>query len=453
MSIQFKGKLEKVTWNQVRAEVSKINPEFAAIIDEIDPSDQYWVAKVTYPYGSLVMKKALLMLPNKDGDIVPITDPSMDPEIRDGLEYNLKSNPVSFVLKNTFEIFLPLEDSTIPIPVQLSGLIYTGAAFGAWRVLNIDESQHPAFIWDMSAGARSIFMLPKISEEKKHMKLRKVYNINTLTPRNLMDHWEIFRELANHSSIKNPWVAEIIYFSKTWFDHLKDHKWRKFYSHFQNAGWKGSEFWRNVPLYNLIFSLIVKDYEGKLNASIMDTVKYLLYIGMGSVSGHAPALNDQGGPFSQIQRIYQEDYDLKNYPPIIMQPTTFNLYDHNSRSVYYSLQFPNALEFKPNNRVRTSIISDLHEIRALLNRCQQELSCDKFNIKGIPLHDLFHCANYDYFHNGVELHYGMKNSTEISINDETFLKTIDGKTYENFPDASSFVRGCIRVSHKKNNKI
>ncbi len=105
MTMPLKGSFEKLTWKQVRADVAKVNPAFAKIIDELSPSDKYWVAKVRYPYGSLVMKKALLMLPNAKGDIVPITDSSIDKNIREGLDYNLNSNPVSLVLKNTFEIF------------------------------------------------------------------------------------------------------------------------------------------------------------------------------------------------------------------------------------------------------------------------------------------------------------------------------------------------------------
>lgn len=76
MVVNFKGKLEKLVWKDVRKEVAKVNPAFAKLIDELNPSDKYWVAKVTYPYGSLVLDKAILMLPNEKGDIVPITDPS-----------------------------------------------------------------------------------------------------------------------------------------------------------------------------------------------------------------------------------------------------------------------------------------------------------------------------------------------------------------------------------------
>ncbi len=169
MTLFSKGSLEKLTWDQVRQDVIRVNPKLANIIDEIAPSNAYWIAKATYPYGSLVMEKSVLMLPNREGSIVPITDSSLETEFQEGLGYNLQSNPVSIVLNNSFEIFLPLEDRTIP----LSGLILPGTVFGAWRILSSKKAEQTAFIWNMTAGARSVFMLPKITESKKHAQLKK----------------------------------------------------------------------------------------------------------------------------------------------------------------------------------------------------------------------------------------------------------------------------------------
>lgn len=441
----FKGRFEKLTWEQVRQDVARVNGKLAKIIDEIAPGNKYWVAKVAYPYGSMPMQKSLFMLPNKEGDIVPITDISIDPTIQKGLGYNLNSNPVSMVLNNTFEIFLSLEDRTIP----LSGPAYPGAVFGTWRVLNPEKTQHPAFIWDMAAGARSVFMLPKITEAKKHLQLKKAYNLTVNVPRSLMGHWEVFRQLANHSSFKKPWNAEILYFSHQWFEHLDDNRWKPFYYYFHDSAWSASEIWRNQFIWNLIFSLILEKYEARPSAYIMDTAKYLLYMGVAAFSGFAPTRNNLAGPFEEIQKIYTEEYGLRNYPPIIMQPDIFNMFDSKAHPVYYSLQFPNALEFKPSSRVRTSIVSDLHEIKSLMMRYEQELSSNKFNIGGTSLHDVFHYTQYDYFHNGVELHAGMRNSAEMAKEDKNLITTLDGNLHNTFPDTCSFVKGCIRLSHKK----
>lgn len=442
-TLSFKGNFEKLSWRQVRQDVAKVNAEFTKIIDEISPNDKHWIAKVTYPYGSLVMQKSVLMLPNKAGDIVPITDPTIDSSIQEGLGYNLNSNPVSIVLNNTFEIFLPLEDRTIP----LSGLIYPGTAFGAWRVLNPKRPEQPAFLWDMTTGARSVFMLPKITEFKKHMQLKKTYNLTVDVPHSLMEHWEIFKQLANYPSFPQPWNAEILYFSHQWFKHLNDNRWKPFYYYFHDSAWGGSELWRNQFIWDIIFSLILKNYETRLNADVMDTTKNLLYMGVGALPGFAPVRDNSAGPFEEIQRIYSKEYELRNYPPIIMQPALFNMYDKKTHPVYYSLQFPSAAEFKPSSRTRMSIISDLHEIRSLMNRCKHELLSDKFNLKGTSMSELFYRVQYDYFHNGVELHSGMRNSVEMAREDKALITTLDGHLHDAFPDTCSFVKGCIRLSY------
>ena len=445
MTLKFKGKLEKLTWAQVRDDVFKVNPKLAKIIDDLNPDSNHWLARVTYPYGCEVMKESLLMLPNDQGDIVPITDASLNSVIKHGLGYNLNSNPVSLVLKNSFEIFLPLDDRTIP----LSGLIYAGTAFGASRILALSKkSQQPAFIWDMTSGGRSVSMLPKITEVKKHKRLMKEYQLPMQTPKTLLNHWDIFRHIANHESAENSWSAQILFFSASWFDHLEDAKWKNFYDYFRNSIWCDAGLTINHVIWNLVFSLILKDYEIRPSAYILDTVKYLLYMSVGAFTGLAPARDNTGGPFETIQRIYLEDYELKNYAPVIIQPVVFNTDELSASPGYYSLQNPIAFEFKQNSRVKTSIISDLHEIRNLIIRYEKEVSTKKFNLEQTVLGTVFDNVQFDYFHNNVELHQGMRNSIDIFQEDPSFSTTIDGRKFNEYPDNSSFVRGCVRLAKK-----
>lgn len=444
MSLSFKGSAEKLSWKQARADVAKVNPEFAKLIDELNPGNKYWLVKATYPYGCPVLQRSVLTLPNAKGHVVPITDSSIDPEIKQGLGYNLNSNPVSLVLNNSFEIFLPLADRTIP----LSGIIKPGTAFGAWRVLNPKNTEQPVFVWEMTAGARSVFMLPKITETLKHQKLEKTLGVNLPLPRTLMQHFDVFKIIANSEQMSHkPWNAQILYFCEDWFKHLNDSKWAAFYSYFHRSGWAANEFWRNQPIWNLIFSLVLQNYESKPNAYVMDTAKYLLNMGVGAMPGMGPVCDTLTGPFDFIQEVYNSVYEIRNYPPIIMQPHFFDLKDQNANPVYYSLQFPNALEFKPSTRQRASVISDLHEIKSLMKRYENDLISNKYNIDGTSLMILFDKVKYTYFHSAVDLHDGMCDSSEMK--DDIYLRTtLDGKVYENFPSTCLFGKGCVQVSHK-----
>lgn len=440
-----KGKLETLAWSEARPEIQKFNPTLAKLIDELDPGEDHFFLKATYPFGGSALEKANLVLPNdKDGTLVPITDSSVSNKVKEAIGYNLNSNPVSIILKNTFEVYLPLPDRTIP----LNGLMQPGTTFGTFRILNPDGSQQPKFLWNMTAGARSMFMLPRITETKKHMHLKKKYGLTADKPASLINHWEIFKQLSRYSDFPQPWDAEILFFSKKWFEHQDDPKWFGFYYYFHRSVWSGTEFVRNQPIWNLIFSLILQDYETRPSAYITDTTKYLMHVAIGAQPGFAPASNNLAGPIEGLQEIYSEDYELKNYPPIIMVPERFNMLDATTSPVYYSLQFPTAIEFGKSSRLRPSLIHDLHDIRALMMRYEKDLLADKYQVENTPIYDLFKKVKFDYFHNHVELHTGMRNSSEMAKEDPNLLTTVNGRRYKEFPDMCSFVKGCVRLSHK-----
>lgn len=447
MPHQNKGRLEVLTWEKVRKQVAEIKPDFAKIIDDTNPGDDHFFVKCTYPFGSKVLKDATFMIPSaEDGRLVPLTDPSVNKKIKGAMSYNLNSNPVSMVLKNSFEIYYPLEDRTIPL---LNGLIPPGTIFGTFRVLHPEGSYQPKFLWEMTAGHRSMFMLPKITEAKKHMKIKKQFGLSVDKPMSLMSHWKVFKELSNHPDFPQAWNAEILFFSKKWFDHLDDKAWAPFYYYLHRLVWGGTEPWRNQPIWNLIFSLILQKYEAKPSAYVCDTVKCLMNIAIGAQSGFAPARNNIGGPIEGLQKIYQEEYGLKNYPPIIMSPAQFEMKNANATPAYYSLQFPTAMEFGKSSRIRTSLISDLHDIRALFLRYKHDILSNKYLTQDTPVHDLFNLVDLDYFHNNVELHPGMRSSKDMARGDDGLLTTLDGEEYKDFPDMCAFVKGCIRLSKKK----
>jgi hypothetical protein len=148
--------IEELSWENVRSDILKINPEFVDAVDKVGPDKKHTVFKIRYYYGDEILKRAVFHVPNEQGRLVPITDSSILPHIRESLGYNLGSNPVMMLLNNALEIFLPLEDRTI----SMNSLVAPGRIVGTYRLLtDTPISHHPAFVWDMTAGARSIFLL------------------------------------------------------------------------------------------------------------------------------------------------------------------------------------------------------------------------------------------------------------------------------------------------------
>ncbi len=442
MGAKKRYNVEELSWSSIREDVVNTNSALAKIIDQINPTKELSFLKISYPYGSEIFKNGSFYLPNSSGQLVPIEHQTIHPHIKNLLTYPSASIPVCLILKNSIELSMALKDRII----SFCGLITSGELFGEQQIFSSEESgKLPLFLWNITAGARSIFMLPKISEKEKHNKLKKTLRLKQNKPKNYLDHWEIFRSIANNSDFQHPWTTEILFFPKNWFDHLHDPAWSDFYHYILKSLWKKAEFSYNQLLWNTIFSIIQNDKDIKPNLYTANTVKHLLAIGAGAFPGFAPTTDNTAAPTHGIQEAYRNIYNLQHYPPIIMQPKRFSIDNPSSQPVYYSLPFPSTNEFGSKSRKRSIFITELHEIKSLLNKYVSVLSSGELDIGKTTLNDIVRKVKYDYYHNNVDLYYEMKESKEIPLEDPSFLSTNN----KDFPETSSFFKGCIRISKKK----
>ncbi len=144
------------------------------------------------------------------------------------------------------EAIVSFEKKIIPY-----GLMSSGTLFGLWRIFDT-LGNHPISLWNMVSGARSLFMLPKISNNIHHTKLKKAHRLISETPKEIMDHWLVFCELAER--MHSPWTSKILFFSNAWFERLDDPAWLPLKCYFYKELWDGSSFNRNKFLWNLTFS-------------------------------------------------------------------------------------------------------------------------------------------------------------------------------------------------------
>lgn len=441
MQTNNQATMEELQWKDIRDQVAKKNAELARIIDELNPTAEYTIFKASYPFGCEILKNGLLHVPNNKSELVPLTSNEIPERIKHKLNYNNNTNPVSLILNNSAEFFIVLASNTIP----LYGLIPPGKVFGTWRVLNPTGTHSPAFIWNMTAGARSIFMLPKISETAGYNKLRRAFQLHAEKPKSLLDHWKIFKEIAVHPDFGETWSVEILYFTRRWFEQLNDKKWHDFKMYLLDKAWQSSEFFRNQFIWDLAFSLIQRQRNIKPNPYIADTVKHLLAMGIGALPGFAAALDDSAAPVRRLQDVFTSIYQLQDYAPIIMQPQFFTL--EHARPIYYSLQYPTTIEFSPKSREGSTKIFDLYEIKSLLTKYITDIHSDALNVSGTPLYDLPEKVQYDFFHTDIENYTGIRLSKDISVEDATFTQVPAGMS-NNFPANSTFIRGCVRITAK-----
>ncbi len=431
-------------WQDCREEIMQVNPDFAAIIDEIDPPKDFRIYRGEFSYGHKIVHRGVLHLPDKEGINYPITSSHLDSRIRDDLAYNANSNPVSMVLNNSVEMYLQLEDRIIPAVQPLQ----TGTLFGVWRIMSPGTRSHPSFLWELSSGVRSIFMLPKISDTKSHARLKRKYNIAIHKPRDYLEHSKLFSALANHEAFSQPWTSKIAMFSKKWFDYLKDPAWNKLYVFLLSQAWDSSSNWRDKFLWDFIFSYIEKEKDLKPTPYIAKVVKHLLSVATNSACGFEPATNSKLAPIEGLQRLYIEDYGLKQYPPIIMQPHYFDMYTDNSLPVYTSLQVPTQLEFASKHSERTSTIQNLHIAGTLLKQYVQQLKQGDYLIENTSYYDLHEKVQFDFFHSAAADYHDVRGSDLIPEQDERFFHSLVETSNKDFPTNNTFIRGCTRIMCK-----
>lgn len=295
--------IQKVFWQDIRNDVHQVNPTIAEIIDELSPGQDYPLYLTTLPYGVEMVKDGVLHLPDDNNVLHSIHD--LPAEIQEHLSYNGGSNPAGVNLGKPLELFLDLE--TMPVPYAV---IPKGAVFGFWKQMDQGISHCPeTFIWGMTSGVRSLFMLPSISNEKAHTRLKSLYAFQLEKPKQIRAHWDVFRHIA-WGTTDETWRTQTLFFSKAWIDKIHDPAWKALKFHLLDKLWDGSSYWRNQYMWDIIFKLIEQKFNYR-HSYYSDIVKQILTISTGALPGYSICVNEEAAPIKAIQHAYLDVYQLR----------------------------------------------------------------------------------------------------------------------------------------------
>lgn len=149
-----------------------------------------------------------------DGKTISINDIRIPESLKQSLAYS--SLPLACIINNSCEVFVQEEQRIIPL-----NFLETGELFGLFELMcSLTQTSivHKT-IWNVSAGARSVFMLPSVSNVISYRRIYKKFNINDCVSKEFNDqHWSIFCNI-NNSNKQNTWETTILVFSKEWFEH------------------------------------------------------------------------------------------------------------------------------------------------------------------------------------------------------------------------------------------
>lgn len=435
------SRLQVVSWSDVRSTFARLNPQLHKIIDAISPDDSFRLYKMSYPYGSNILRNGIFYLPNQVNHFVPITDPSIDKRTREDLFYNMRSNPICMAVKNNSEVYLELDDMVIPyIKFQ------PGRLLGTWGMLEVMSPQggsfHPGGIWNMSAGMRSLFMLPKIGDKTFHKRLQQEFNITTPTPKNLTQQWYVFKDIVAQQQTDESWEFELICFSKKWFENKNDPQWLPFYNHLLEQTLHNSDYIRNKSFWDLVFSIIRKEQGIPPSSYINDMVKQLYAISCGFGLGFAPSVDEFDGPVKLLQEAYVHGNYKLNYLPVMMSPHQFD----GTRPVYFSLNHTTALEFSKKATRRESMIEDTVKLAHALESFQKGFHACNFDFSETKFYKLLAKTQFDSFYDGVTDYSAIHPISELFRMDDGFHQVLIDHDDLALPQRGNFIRSCVRIN-------
>jgi hypothetical protein len=430
--------LEEVEWSNISDDIYKINPQLAQKCDYVNMHNKCPIFKVKYLYGLPIIKGGEFYLPTLDGKIISIKDEKVPASLRQSLAY--AHLPLACIINNSSEIFIEEEQRIIPL-----NFLKTGQLFGLFELID-SLTQSPILrqsIWNVSAGARSVFMLPSVSNAISNRRICKKLNIHNHVHEevNNQQHWSIFRNIINSNNKKNIWHTTILVFTNKWFEHQNNIAYAEFYKYLVNQCWAQVQLLQGFSEHDklwLLFTRAINKRNLKPRTYIIDTIKHLISIAQGIGMAFEPSIDDTNLPASLIQQVYIKDYNLRNYIPNIMQPAKLT----KGNKVYYSLSMPTVPNSSLHCNNPPSIIEDQRNIKYLLDIFMDIISNQK-NRLNTDLENI----KFEYFHSNNDESYQINASAMIPEDDFRFFSYNNSYTDNRiFCASSSFFKGCVRIS-------
>ncbi len=427
--------IEQVTWASIRERVLRLNPNLAEVIDEINPSKKHPFFIASYPYGAKIVDSGCFYLPLKQGDLVSSLDSKIPESIATRVCY--ADIPLCLTLSNSNEVFVETEQRVVPL-----NFFHPGDLFGVFEVMNQITKIHSKPAWSITAGARTTFLLPRISDAMGHNRMRKEFHISAEPPKNLFAHYDIFRQIAANAK-NNTWKNEILIFPKEWFED-DGHMSTKLYKFLLTLCWQQLQLFRDTIESNLRWSSFAEEMGSrnmKPRPYLVDMVKHLISITYGGTVAFIPTTDSSALPVDIVQPAYTNIYKLENYLPTIIQPIKFNSH---TQPVYCSLSLSTVLDSSSYYRNAPSIIEDARDLRNLMRIFVEAIYRRHIISKDDPII----CTDYDFFHTEEDMNFQINEGRKIVAQDKRFYAFSD-RFKDKVPcENSTFFRGCIRIKRK-----
>ena len=115
--------LKKLYWENIKHDIRKVDNEFAKLVDERSPDEEYPLYISSYKYGETIGDNLGTILKSKKGEIYRLGDQSTPNDILENLGYGISNSPLMMILDKKFEwyIFDQTNQSSFPIYIEGPG--------------------------------------------------------------------------------------------------------------------------------------------------------------------------------------------------------------------------------------------------------------------------------------------------------------------------------------------
>ncbi len=378
MAIELNPYIEQLSWAEARELILPVNPDFVRHADELELPKECCIFKVRYRYGDYLVKDGELMLRSNSGQNISINNEELPSILKEKLTY-APCVPMGINLNRNIEVFYKsLDGRIIPMVFQKLGGVFALTALLSDSNLVMDQGS----FWNLTAGVRSIYSIPKISLTLNHKKIARELGLSLEPPKSMQDQWEFFREIFQSEKHESNWELEVIYFSEEWSKLESGTSWLKFNHFLRKSVWNNAVFFRYLYQASYIMSQATSVANIRCTPNIVSTLKHILYLAGSFLPGLSLNGNELAYPREILCYLYKEVYGLE-YRPQFMSLAYFDPKVENS--IYYALSLPTQLEFYPENTPHKSKFDELRDLAYSLRKIK-----DLFTTNTLGIGDLQH---------------------------------------------------------------
>tara|TARA_R110000868_G_scaffold291709_1_gene552250 strand:- start:16712 stop:18025 length:1314 start_codon:yes stop_codon:yes gene_type:complete len=434
------AQLQKLSWEDVRDKVKNVNEPLFNEIEKISPdkSMPFYIAK--YRFGDQIIINGTLQIPNDKGTVVPITDSSLSKTVKNDLNYTMNM-PLGIVLEKSIELHGLVNSRIIPWRILKPGRLFS--LWGSFQPSG--TSSHAASMWQMTAGARSMFMLSKIEEKRGYQKLQKALGIDIAIPREPYDQWHLFKEIVHAPSTHCEWQTELLFFSREFREKLDTESFNSLTNHLFRTAWLDTTLVRDQIIFDSMYNSAIMSCNIKSNPYLINTTKHIYELARNSFPGLAFATDDSAGPINLIQDVFVDIYGHLKSSPSMMVPAYLNDADR----IYYSLNIPTLLSFSAETKPINNQLYDLSWIKVLQDKINAYFKKDEFNLSGTPIANLANSVGYQYFHPNPGKHNDIVMAKNLQ-HQHAILCDEEKKFNLPFSANSKFMHGVIEIGNLGN---